>query len=306
VPDVVYDAVFGAISGGRGAVTLRQITNSNLNENIDVLDGRFSGDAFIADQFIQAVRPTFDLTTTDIANFKAIFGTGYADANRIVDGQSVVIPWHGRKSGGTFLSGASHVRVRGFSNTSPVQLVPVSVTAPRQGAVTAQGQVHFLSRDGIEMPHEVAVNTSLASQAFQSMYGLGPVFINGDRLPRQVGFTVNYGIGLSEMQHFDGTAMPTDCFIETVTPSIEVTAEDFDYIATITGGLEISSVSAFLRKRLSGSTYEDEADDVHFEFSFASGIITPQAIGAQDTKHGQAVVRLAGRILVTSDSAAIP
>jgi hypothetical protein len=294
MPDVVYSAILGG-------TTVKQIASSSFNENIAILAARTSGSGVIADQFIDQISPMGEITTTDIANFLAAFGVS---GSQITDGSTVKIPYQKRANGSTFGGAGTNMMIKGKAD-NPVQLVPQSVTAPRQGAVTASGQVHFLSSDGLTMPHDVLTAQDLTAETFNSMYRLGPVYINGTQLPKGVGFTVNFGVGLSEKQHFDGATYPTEVYKETFDPYIEITAEDFDILDTISGGLAITDVRAFLLKRASGSTIAAYGSAVHTKFSFATGLVTPQQISASDTKHGQAAIRFSGRTLVVSTSSAV-
>lgn len=282
----VYDARLGT-SGGN-PLYLRQVTNASVSENLRVLMGRMSGGKYASDQFIESGDPAAEITTTDIGGFLTGFGT---EGTRITDGTTVIVPWRTRSSGGTHASGSTHSHVRGTGSACPVQLVPQSISAPRQGAVTAQGMIAFLSDDGVTKPHRVYNgDQALASQAFTAMWGLGPIYVNGSERPLNVGYTVNFGVQLSEMKRYAGAIYPTDCFIETVNPSFEFTEEDFATLYGFTGGAAITGLSAFLRKRLSGGGYEDDASTVHINFTLGGGIATPRPLSAQDTKEGTASI----------------
>ena len=294
MPDVVYDALVGA------STNLRQVTNSGFDPHLDFMNARESGNPVISDQFLSTGSPEAQLTTVDIGGFIAAFGTTGGQT----DGANILVPYQKRQSGGTFKGGSTNMTVAGIT-TCPVQLVPQQVTAPRQGSPTASGQLHFLSVDGITVPYVESVNQSLSAQAFDAMYGLGPCFINGTKVPRQVGFTVTFGVGLSEKQHYDGAVWPSDIFLETFDPVIEIQVEDFDQISSIATGGVITSCSAYLRKRLSGSSYSADTNAAHVKFSFASGMIVPQALRASETKHGSAAIRLIGRTLVASNASTV-
>lgn len=294
MPDVVYDAVLGSNP-------LKQITNSSFDEQLQVLTGRMSGGTYGSDHFVEGAGPKMDLTSVDIGGFITAFG---AIGSRIADGSTVIVPWAKRASGSTFAGTGANVQVAGVDD-SPVQLIPRSINAPRSGTPTAQGEVWFLSADGKLAPHAITLNEDLASQAFGAMYGLGPVAVNGSFLPKQIGFNINFGVGLSEPQRYDGLVWPTDCFIETVDPTIEVSVEDFDIIASFTGGAAITSVKAYLRKRTTGSTFVADGTAQHCKFSFTGGIITPKQLSAQETKHGQAGIMLTGRQMTVSAASAI-
>ncbi|HEY0982674.1 hypothetical protein [Schlesneria sp.] len=295
MPDVVYDAILGS------GVNLRQVTNSSFDPKVESLAGRMSGAAVISDQFIVSSQPEASLSTVDIGGFLTAFGVVGAVVN---NGANVTIPFQKRARAGTFVGAGANMVVKGITDC-PVVLNPQTITAPRQGAPTAQGQVLFLSSDGMVTPYSETVNQTLAGQLFSAMYGLGPVYINGDLVPRQVGFSVTFGLGWSEPQNYEGSVFASDIFLETIDPVIEVQVEDFDLLASILGGASITNVTAYLRKRASGGTYVADATAQHIKFTFAGGLIKPQAMSAQETKHGNAGLRLEGRTLVASTASAV-
>jgi hypothetical protein len=292
--DVVYDVALDQN-------TIRQVTQSQFSEQIEVLAGRMSGSPTIADQFIGSGNPVGEFTTTDLQTFLTAMGVG---GSLINDGSTVKIPYHKRVSGASFQGGNSNLLVRGVIGHKAFAC-PQSVTAPRMGVCTAQGQVHFLSATGMVIPYAVQINQNLASQDFVGMYGLGPVIVNGVQVPRQIGFSVNFGIGLSEKSHYDGAPYPSDIFVEEFNPSFEFSQEDFDYLQGIAGGVAITSLTGILRRRASGSTYAPENSNVHITFSFADAFLRSQQVGAGDTKHGQQGVQVLGRTLVIGNQVAI-
>jgi len=318
MPDVVYDAQIG-VDGSSNPIYLRQITQSDFDPHYNFIMGRESGSPYVAletisdvanaAQYISDAAPEGQLTTVDIETFLTLFTPTGA---RVADGSTLVIPYQKRASGGTFQSGAHHVVIRGTpaadnagSIISPAQLIPQSVTAPRAGAVTASGAIHYLSGDGLVPPFEALVGQTLPAQAFTAMWGGGPVWINGTRIARQVGFSVNFGCQYSEKQHYDGCPYPSDIFLEEINPVIEIQVEDFDQIASLEGVAQITQFSAFLRRRVPGGTYIADATAAHLKFSFANGIIVPQALRASETKHGNAALRISGVSLAVTSAAAV-
>ena len=292
--DVVYDCPMGGS-------TLRQVSTSQFQEGLEYLAGRPSGSGVIADQFLQSGAPVGEVTSMDVGGFLSIFGTA---GGQIANGATVQIPYQKRASGSTFAGAGANVLVKGILN-NPAQLVPMSVNAPAKGACTAQGTVHFLSADGVTPPYEVLTAQTLGAQQFNAMYGLGPVFVNNVQVPRQIGFQVNFGIGLSEKCHYDGAVWPSDIFMETFDPTIEFTQEDFDYLAGIAGGGAITSIYAWIRRRASGSTYVADNVASHIRFGFTSGVIRAQQVSASETKHGNQAVQVLGRTLLVANGMAL-
>ena len=292
--DVVYDCPMGAAA-------LKQVTQSQFSENLEVLAGRMSGNGVISDQFLLSGSPHASVVSMDIGGALTLFGTV---GSQVGNGSTVAIPYHKRASGSTFAGGATNAVVKGLAS-NPVQLVPQSVQAPQMGAPTFHGDVHFFGEDGATAPYSILTNQTLAAQAFNAMWGLGPVKVNGVSVPRQIGFTVNFGVGLSEKKHYEGATWPSDIFLELFDPSIEFSHEDFDYISGIAGGGGITSIYAWLRKRLSGGTYSADANAVHISFGFTSGFIRSQQISASEAKSGQAGVQVLGRTLLVGNGVAV-
>lgn len=298
--DVVYDAILGANN-------LRQVVSSDFNQSMELVEGRESGNPFKADQFVQSVSPEASLTTMDIGGFLTAFGLL---GTLVDDGSGVVIPFAKRANGGSFAGDGANLHVIGVED-HPVFLVPQSITVPKMGPVVAQGMAHFLSADGVTAPFAVEVNQDLAAQAFVALYGGGPVYVNSTRIDAQVGFTVNFGLQLSEKQHYEGSPYPTKIFVEEVNPSIEIMVEDFDQIVTFQG-VNVSQLSAYIRKRATGGTYVGNGTSGHVKLGLttdggatAKGFAQAQAIRANETKHGNAALRITGCKLTSSVASAI-
>lgn len=320
MPDIVYDAQLGVTSEGSPApIYLRQVFTSEFDPHYEVLQGRESGNPYVALQlvgesnlaanFIQSASPEAPITTADIAGFLTSFGTLGA---QIPAGETVKIPYQKRQSGGTFRSGSHNMIVQGTpaadtpnSTPCPVQLIPQTITAPRMGAAIANGLAVFLSGDGISSPFELKTSQALSGQVFNAMYGLGPVFVNSNQLVRQCGYTVSFGLQMSEKQHYDGSPYPTDIFVEMVDPVIEVQVEDFDQIASLNGLTDLTQFTAYLRMRAPGGTYIADNVANHIKFSFANGDVVPQALKASETKHGNAALRIQGVSLTVSTAATV-
>lgn len=292
--DVVYDCPMGAS-------TLRQVSQSGFNEGIEVMAARMSGSQSISDQFLASANPVGEVTSLDIGGFLTLFG---ATGALVADGSTVSIPYHKRASGSSFASGSANLVAKGIAS-NPVFIEPVSIHAPANGACTAQGRAHFLSADGVTQPWAVAANQALASQAFVAQYGLGPVYLNSTLVPRQIGYTVNFGLGLSEKKHYDGAVYPSDLFIEELNPSIDFSQEDFDLLASVAGGAAITTLVCWMRKRASGGSYVADDQLVHMTFTFSAGFIHSQGISASDTKNGQQGVRVLGRALTIGNGVAL-
>lgn len=294
--DVVYDCPMGAAA-------LKQVSQSQFSEGLDIMAARMSGSQSISDQFLNQSNPVAEFTSLDVGGFLTLFG---ATGSQVSDGSTVQVPYHKRISGGSFAGGTTNMLVKGVA-ANPVQLTPMSVHAPQSGACTAQGQAHFLSSDGITQPWAVAVNQTLSAQAFAALYGLGPIYLNGTLVPRQLGYTVHFGVGYSEKKHYDGAVHPTDIFIEELNPMIEFSQEDFDFLSTIAGGVLISSsLVCWMRKRASGGTYVSDATAAHIKFSFTAGFLHSQQVSASETKNGQQGVRALGRALTIANGVALP
>lgn len=323
MPDVVYDAILGQ-DGSNNNQVLKQVTQSDFDPHYNIFGARNSGNPYVATytpptgntvlsaHFLESANPEAQLTTMDIGGFLTLFG---ALGARIADGSLVQIPWVKRQSGGTLQSGAHHMLIQGTTSTNsittgtynPVQLVPVSISAPRNGPVTANGEVHFLSGDGLTNPFTAKTNQSLSSQNFGGMYSLGPCWLAGSRISRMVGFNVNFGVHLSEKQRYDGCPFPSDLFIEEIEPTIEIQVEDFDQIASWESAVSITtpSFAAFLRQRYPGGTFFADNAAQHIKLSFASGIAHPQAMRASETKHGNAALIIRGVSLTVSVTSAV-
>lgn len=289
--DVAYDAVLGGL-------TLRQVRRSGVSPGIQLIAARASGavapSAFYVDQ--ADARATFE--SMDVAG---VIGGLSMQTGLFVSGGTLVIPWNRRANGGTFAGTLSHFTVSAATGL----VIPKQFSAQQNGGgAVASLEVAFLSSDGLTSPIASNVNQTLAAQAYNVLYDLGPLSVNSVQVPRITGVTVNPGLTVA-VRRYDGAVWPTEIHIERQDPTIDITFEDFDTLNSYLNGAAITAVAAYFRKRAPGSTYVAAGTAQHVKFSFTAGMVTAEDVSAEQQNAGQATLRLTGASLAASATQAI-
>ena len=289
-----FDAVLGD-------VTLGQVRGANYAPAGQPISVAFSGDLDVASFHAGRVDPRVTLETSDLA---AIVGKPASlSEGWCVSGSGVLLPYARRGQCGTFATGSVHAALAG----TKALVLPRSLSwSDGGGAATATVEVLFFSDDG--SVQSVVLNQGgvlPGGSKAAPVYGPGPVDLNGTRLSKVTGVTVNTGI-TSEPEHYGGLH-PVERTIRTRRPTIEIPHRDLAAAtasaASFTfGGL--NGIDCYFRRRNDAGFYPDNQAE-HIRVSFADGLIEG---GGIDSSAGVASASYAvhGRTLVAVAGVAIP
>lgn len=264
----IYDSTLGSL-------TLRQCTAAGFNLNGEPVEGTFSGQLDVAEYFGGQcdLRATFE--TEDIAAVAAV--SNILTAGLSVSSGTITVPWQKRQALGTFASGSSHLSLSSANGL----IIPNRIELPNGGNATVGLEVIFVSADGTTVP--VAVNTSqaLSSQAFNALYTLGPVVVNGTTIDEDVGVTITPGLTV-ETKHYNGVNFLLGNGVKIVRrrPMIEIRSEDLAVLSSLGAAWGVgSSIVVYARKR-SGASFVADGTAQHVKITGADGLIRPQTISA--------------------------
>jgi hypothetical protein len=290
--DVVYDAIIGAVN-------LRQVKKTSFKGNVQAQSLRVSGGVDPSAMYVVSGEPRATFETMDIAG--AIVGLSIQSGLNVAAG-TLTIPWNRRANGGTFAGGANNFTLTGANGLAVINSIGAS--QGDEGAV-AEIELCFLSTDGLTSPIAANVNQTLASQAYNAAYAMGPFYLNGSQLSQVVSVKVNTGIKLT-LKRYDGSVYPTIAFIETRDPTIDITFENADAISA-QGPLfsAMTSAAVYFRKKSDGGTFVADATAVHAKLSFATGLTEIQGIDGDGNSNGSATLRLVGKQLSATSTVAI-
>ncbi len=289
----VYDAVLGANS-------LRQVVSSQYSANGRVIVGRASGGVDPAALYGGQAGPAASFDSADVAGALGFAGVA---TGLILSSSTITIPFNERANGGTFAGALSHSVISATDGL----LIPTQIAASQDSeAVIASLALLFISSNGLVDPITINVNQSLAAQAFNSQFAMGPVYFGGSQVPEAVGWRVNPGIQVEGVS-YNGGIYPTALHITGRNPTIEILFEDFASAATFTGQYQaMTSAAVYGRLRTDGGTFAADASLVHLKFSFAAGITNMDTLGGSGLNNGQVSVMLYGKALTFASNSSIP
>ncbi|MEQ8636910.1 hypothetical protein [Gimesia maris] len=291
--DVLHDLIFGS------GTAIKQCQTVSHSNNIEKYVARNSGGASPEFVGVMSAEPRATVTSYDVAGFAGIFGVAGAS----VSSGTVTLPFRKRASGSTYAGATSHFTMTGANAFG----VPTTYSATQGQAASASGEIYFLSSNGIIDPLSSATDATLAAQAFNASYTLGPAGIDGTQIPQVTGITVTTGRSI-QTNAYNGYSYATSAEINLIDPTIEITIADFDEIDTY--GPMFSSnvgndVTAFFTKMADGGTRVANATEEHILFTLSGGLIEISEFSASDTSDGSATILITGESLTVSTTSAI-
>lgn len=292
MPATVYDAVIGS-------TTLKQVMRSSYAPGGNVIVGRASGAVDPAALYGGVAEPKATFESADVAGVV----TGISVSTGLyVSAGTISIPYNERAGGGSFQGETSHNVLSGTTGLA----IPTRFSAGQDDeAATAEIEMWFQSSDGVTNPVSITGSQTLSAQAFNAMYALGPVAIDGSALPGVQRVEVVPGITVL-VRRAGGGLWPISLYIQARNPTITITFDDFDALAAFETAYDaISSAAVYFRKRAEGSSFVADATEEHIKFSFADGIFVPQDVSGQGQETGQASIMLTGEALTATATSAI-
>lgn len=291
-----YDAVFDV--GQAGEWTLSQIISSALNSNVQPFIGRYSGGLDPQLIAVLSADPSANIQSGDLATLLAV--SNILTAGYYMTGSSAILPLNQRANGGTFTSGAAMT----FSSTRCFLHIG-SIDSQQDGDATANVE-YIPLYDGSTLPVVVNDDQTLAAQAFNAAYTLGPAKISTAALPGLVSCSVIPGLKLLR-RRYEGNNYTTDIFIAEREPMIRWTFEDKAKMSVL-GALHSSmagSAVQYLRKRTPGGTVVANATTQHIALTLTAGLNVTDSISVSGTENGVFSVTAHGKALSVSTSSAI-
>jgi hypothetical protein len=258
---VLYDAILGSY-------TARQVRNVQITSNGQVIHG-LTSDGTLAELFGGRKDIRVSLDTEDVAG---VIGAA-ADietAGLPISAGTITIPFEKRSHLSTFASGSNHYALTGANGL----VIPTSFQADGAGNASASLELITFSTNGTTAPLAEATSQALGSTAFNALYALGPVVLNGTTLTRVAGVVIRTGL-VAAPEWNSAETYPREVFIRPpILPTIEIRCYDVEEITGALGGwLAGTSLVVYFRKRAAGGTFVADLTAQHLKFSFADGIV---------------------------------
>ena len=285
------------------AATVRQVRSTDHKTNMDVRKAMNSGGNAVTNVFAKAAGEITTLTSEDVATLVALNTNTFCSAGLYVGSGTITVPYKKRSAGASFASGTAHPALTG----SKALIIPTSFEATQDGdAATCQFEVHWLSSDGVTKACDDATGAALGSQSFGAEYTLGPAYINATLLTGVQSVRINPGIEVVKPPNGSGSVWPVFASIKMVTPTIEITVNDFDSIAGTVGDVTaMTSANIYLRLRSDSAIYNAAGSNI-VRFTFAAGIADTGSVTTSQNDDGAAVITLHGKTLTATAVTSIP
>lgn len=279
--DAIYDAVLGAL-------TLLQIERGSFTFNEQAVLGTASGMLDPAEYYGGPCDPRATFSTTDIGG---VISAVNAQTGLAVAAGTISIPFQKRSNQATFAGSSAHDKITAANGL----VIPVSASVSQDGNATFDLETIIRSTNGTN-PITISSGQSLSSQAFNALWTLGPVSVNGTAIEEVVSARINYGITV-EVKRFGGLNFPQRVYITMRRPSIDLTFHDFAELQGFAAAHTVmTGAIVFFRKR-SGASFVADDTTGHAKFSFTDGLIGMQPLEAANAQDGTATVRLYGETL---------
>jgi hypothetical protein len=285
-----------------GATTIRQVTNGDHRTNQEHRKAMNSGGNTVSQVSGKMAGEITSITTGDLAAVVALNSSAFCNSGLALLGSTITIAYKVRANGGSFASGSNHVAVTG----SNALIVPTQFEATQDGDfATCQMDAHWISTDGLTKGADDATGQALGGQSFNAEFALGPAYINGTLIAGVQSVRINPGIEVTKPPLGSGSVFPTNASIKTVTPTIEITVNDFDAIAgTVGDWTAMTSANIYFRRRADSGVYSSSSDNIRF--TFAAGLTDTNSVSVSNQDDGSATITLHGKTLTANAAVAIP
>lgn len=294
---VCADALFNATN-------IRQVATANHATNQEHRKAMNSGGAAVVQISGKAAGEISQIVSGDLAALVALNTSTFCSAGLSLLSSTITIPYKIRSAGALFVSGSNNVHLTGAN----ALIVPTSFEASQDGDYAlCNMDVHWLSADGITKGCDDVTGQAIASQSFNAEYTLGPCYINGTEIAGVQSFRVTPGIEVTKPPLGSGSVFPKFASIKSVTPTMQLTVNDFDSIAgTVGDWTAMTSANFYMKKRADSGVFTAAATAEHIRFTFAAGLTDTDSISVSNNDDGSATITLHGKVLTAATAVALP
>lgn len=281
------------------------IVSLNHNTNGTIVPAFASGATGPGKQFVGETSQSSTFQSTALEQILALNSGTMLQVGQCTTSATTTVPFSERVG---CLSGAASHQSISSSNTYTYL---TSIAGTRGQSATIDGEIKYLSTDGVTAPITFTSGASLTAAALVEEYLLAKVFIDGVEVPELTGVTINPGFELIEQRKGTGV-YPTDVFTKTIAPSIEINTEDFASVVALVNAAALSSgVDVYFAKRTDGGVTVAYATAEHIKIAAVNGLKQMSSASvSRDDGSGTVKIDLrlptSGAILVSTNDVAIP
>jgi hypothetical protein len=294
---VCADALFNATN-------IRQVATANHATNQEHVKAMNSGGAAVVMVSGKSSGEITQIVSGDLAALIALNSNAFCSAGLSLLASTITVPFKIRSAGALFASGSNNVHLTGAN----ALIVPTSFEASQDGDFAlANVDIHWLSSDGVAKGCDDASGVAVATQAFNAIHTLGPCYINGTLIAGVQSAKINPGIEVVKPPLGSGSNFPVFASIKMVTPTIQLTVNDFDAVlGTIGDFTAMTSANIYFKKRNDSGVFVAGATAEHLRFTFAAGLADTENISVNGNEDGSSTITLHGKTLTASAAVALP
>ena len=286
-----------------GSTTVKQITQSDFSSNQEHRKGMESGGNAISLVSGKSQADVTSFTTADLATLLAVGTNTYCSAGVSLLSSTITFPKKFRSAGASFKAlPTNHANITG----SNALIVPTSIEASQDGDfATMSSECHWLSADGFVDAVSDTASYTLVAQTYNREFALGPVTINGSAVPGVQSIRITPGLEVVKPPTGKGAVFPVFASIKSITPTMEITVNDFAAVAGTVGNFTaMTAAVVYLRRRADSGEYTGSSTDI--SLTFAAGLADTNNISASGNDDGSATITLHGKTLTASVAATSP
>jgi hypothetical protein len=296
------ESIYSATIGAGSPFVLRQLEGNEINPGQSLGEIIPGGAVDRANTFLNAATPTVGLRSMDLTtilnNISLTVGLN-CPTGAVFRGQR-------RVDGGVFGSGTLHT-----TWTSTKGWLGIGSIGAVQGTPAVASLAYWALHDGSNVPLVSATGQALGGSSPQltSLFYLGPVYLNGSRLPDVQSISIDPGLGY-EPVFGDGEVWPQIGFVRTRTPRLQMQSNDPGLAEDIGGAFlaQGTTLAFYLRKAATGNLGR-VADDSgeHIKITMATGAIAPSpASVSENSDWSSGIVGLPNTTISVSLTSTIP
>lgn len=259
------------------AGTIDQIISQEYSGNLARIIA--AGDGAVDPNFVAlgGAEPMFGFATTGIAKALALCGISGLRIDDDTDDPGLTAFFQNITTAGLRGGAGTHTTI----TCADGLLIPTSIQAGLDDLATMNLACHA-AWDGMLEPFVLAGSASLiGTPSVSEGFVVGPASINGAALNGVLDFTFNFGLEIKK-HRADGEVYPRRIWIGARNPSISVTVEGIDILASlgIDGAVQGATDSVFyLRKVEKGGTRVANATAEHISFTLDDGRVDVESVG---------------------------
>ena len=268
------------------ASVIGNITSLNHATNRGLVPAFASGVASPKRQYVGESPHSSTLTTTGLEVLLGLNTDTMISEGLCVTGATSVLAFSERV--GCLSGSASHQAI----STQNVFAYITSLSAQISQSATADVELKYLSADGITSPVTAVSGASLSAAVLLDEFLLAETYIDGVLVDEVSGVTINTGFELIDQKQGAGI-YPTDVFLKTVNPSIEITTMDLaKTIALLNGATCSTGVDIYLAKRKDGAVTELYTATEHIKISSTAGGLKHMVSTQASRDDGSGVIKI--------------